>query len=277
MDNVILTKEGLWTDEWVYDKEKEEGEYVRTKLMLDTHLFFAAWNGPLTIEGDVTLSDLVKILKSMDPLVLQFVGVVCGANLDAYLDQDLTPVPDDDDGSKLTHIEVYKYYETSNFDGETWDMTEAVSAHGIGAPWQDAYEGQYKDTPVEERGNSYAIEFTPWNKLMHLPIRLLNPSTLSTTTYKKLDKPKNTGFFDKEGNLKGKGWTRDTEFVGCEIKKVEVNYTLGDFFNGLFNELCFFSTPSRRQEKEYELKERVEDCKRPDAEFYEMKEYEDDK
>lgn len=272
MDNIILTKDGLWTDEWVFDKVKDEGDYVRTKLILDNHLFFAAWNGPLTIEGEVTLTDLVKLLKSMHPLVLQFIGVVCGANLEVYLNQDLTPVPDDDDGSKLKYIEVYKFYETCNYDGKTWEMSESVSAHGIGAPWEEAFEGQYKDTPVEDRGRAYALEFTHWSKLMNLPIRLLNPSSLSTTTYKKLDKPKKTGFFDKDGNIRGEGWTRDTEYVGTETKEMEVTYTLGDFFNGLFNELCFFWTPDKREEKEAEIKDRVEDCKNPDAEFYELKE-----
>jgi hypothetical protein len=268
-DHVILTKDGFYTEEW----DRDKGDYTREKLPLDNHLFFSAWNTTFQIEGPVTLKDFVEILKQMDPLILQFVGFVTGANIEAYLEEDLTPIPDDDDRSELQFIEVYKYYESDNYNIDHWTMESHVSAHGIGGPWADAYPGD--ETPVEKRGNQYAIEFTPWNKMMHLPIKLKETVNFTTTTYKKREKPRKTGFFDKQGKMHGEGWTSDVEHVGWDNKEVVVTYTLGEFFDGLLDELCFFWTPDVRSEKEQDLKEASEEAKQPDAEFYELKDYDD--
>jgi len=264
MDKVILKKDGLWASEWDSKKKKE----VRTKLDTTTHLFLLAWHTPLKIEGKVRLKDLAAYLKSFDPLVLDLVAKLCHANLAEYLkDEHLVPKRDPDRKTKLHAIEVYKYYEMSNYDDlEKWDMQDhTVSAHGIGEPWEEGCE----DVPLEKRGNSYAIEFTPWAYMMNLPLTVKETVTLCKHRWKK-QKPKRMGF-KRKGSKKferGLSWVTDRTTDGFENTDVRVTYQLGEFLYGLFNELCFFVDPVRRDIKEKELMDRYEETKNASEDDY---------
>lgn len=256
MDKVILKKDGLWTSEWDGKKKKN----VVQKLDTTTHLFLEAWHVSLEIKGKVTLRDLTKYLKSMDPLVLDLVAKLCHANLDDYLADDLlVSKKDPDRSSKLTAIEVYKYYEMSNYsDIDKWDMQDrTVSAHGIGAKWEQG------------EGNSYAIEFTPWCYMLNLPLTVKSTVVLCKHKWKKI-KPKKMGFKKNGSNSfeKGLSWVTDRTTDGYENQDVQVTYTLGEFLYGLFNELCFFWSPARRDEQEKELMDRYEECKDAKSEDY---------
>lgn len=260
MDRIILKKDGLWTSEWDGDKKK----HVIERLNTDTHLFFCAWNRPLEIKGTVRLKDLIAYLKTMEPLVLDIIGRMVGANFPDYLKEDLTPVRDPDRKTKLKFIEIFKYYELANHDIDTWDFQDhAVSAHGIGAHWEEGCE----DVPLEKRGNSYAIEFTPWKYLMNLPLRFKETTQITTATYKR-QKPKRMGF-KRKGSKKferGLSWVSDRKIDSWKHQDVKVTYTVAEFFQGLFDELCFFGTPSTRDEHEKELISRYEKVKDRDPE-----------
>jgi hypothetical protein len=257
MDKVILKKDGFWASEWDGKKKK----YKTWKINTTTHLFLEAWHHGLEIKGKVRLKDLVAVLKKFDPLVLDLVAKLCHANLDEYLkDENVVAKRDPDRKSKLTAIEVYKYYEMSNYnDIEKWDMQDhTVSAHGIGAYWEEGCE----DVPLEKRGNSYAIEFTPWAYLLNLPLTMKQTVVLCKHKWKK-QKPKKMGF-KRKGSKKferGLSWVSDRTTDGYENTDVRVTYELGEFLYGLFNELCFFWSPNRRDEKEKELMKSCEDAK----------------
>jgi hypothetical protein len=255
LDKVILKKDGLWTSEWDRDTKK----HVVERLNTDTHLFFQAWNVPLEIKGTVRLKDLLAYLKTLEPLVLDIIAKMTGANLEEYMKEDLVPERDPDRKSKLKYIEVYKYYELTNYDIETWDFTDhAVSAHGIGSPWEDGCE----DVPLEKRGNSYAIEFTPWKYLLNLPLRLKLTTQITKTIYVR-QKPKKMGF-KRKGSKKferGLSWVSDRKISKWEHQDVSVTYTLAEFFDGLLDELCFFWTPAKRDKEMNTLNERVESIK----------------
>lgn len=247
MDKVILKKDGFWTSEWDGKKKKN----VVQKLDTTTHLFLEAWHTSLEIKGKVTLRDLATYLKSMDPLVLDLVAKLCHANLDGYLADDLlVPKRDPDRHSKLTAIEVYKYYELSNYsDIKKFDMQDhTVSAHGIGTKWEQG------------EGNSYAIEFTPWCYMLNLPLTVKATVSLSRHRWKK-QKPKRMGFKKKGSKKFDFSWVSDRTTDKHENEDVGATYTLGEFLYGLFNELCFFWSPARRDEKEKELMDRYEECK----------------
>ena len=249
MDKVILKKDGLWTSEWDGKKKK----HVVQKLDTTTHIFLTAWYSRIEIKGKVTLKDLARYLKTLDPLVLDFVGKLCNANLEEYLrDELLVPKRDPDRKSKLTAIEVYKYYELSNYDDlKSFSMQDhTVSAHGIGEKWEQG------------EGNSYAIEFTPWCYMMNLPLTMKETVVLSRHRWKK-QKPKRMGFKKKGSSSfeRGLSWVSDRTTDGYENEDVHVTYTLGEFLYGLFNELCFFWDPARRDEKEKELLDRYEESK----------------
>lgn len=264
MDKVILKKDGLWCKEWDGKKKK----YRTWKLDTTTHVFLSAWHCNLEIQGKVRLKDLAAYLKTLDPLVLDLVAKLCHANLEEYLKDDLlVSKRDPDRKSKLTAIEVYKYYELSNYDDlDKFDMQDhTVSAHGIGAPWEDGCQ----DVPLEKRGNSYAIEFTPWAYLLNLPLTMKRTVVLSRHKWKK-QKPKKMGF-KRKGSTKferGLSWVSDRTTDGFENEDVRVTYELGEFLYGLFNELCFFWSPTRRDEKEKELMDRFEETKNASEDDY---------
>jgi hypothetical protein len=257
MDKVILKRDGFWASEW---DEKKRKHKVR-KIDTTTHLFLQAWHSRLEIKGKVRLKDLVAILKKFDPLVLDLVAKLCHANLEEYLKEDLLVAKRDPDRkSKLTAIEVYKYYELSNYtDLEMFDMQDhTVSAHGIGAPWEEGCQ----DVPLEKRGNSYAIEFTPWAYLLNLPLTMKETVAVSRHRWKK-QKPKRMGF-KRKGSKKferGLSWVSDKTTDKYENEDVRVTYELSEFLYGLFNELCFFWSPVSRDKKEKELLGRYEKVK----------------
>jgi hypothetical protein len=261
MDKIILKKDGLWVSEWDGDKKK----HVVSRLLTDNQLFFCAWNRPLEIKGTVRLKDLIAYLQTLEPLMLDIIGRIVGANFDDYLKQDLTPARDPDRKSKLKCIEIFKYYELSNqHDIDNWDFQDcAVSAHGIGAPWEEGCE----DVPLEKRGNSYAIEFTAWKYLMNLPLRLKESTQITTATWKR-QKPKRMGF-KRKGSKKferGLSWVSDKTVDNYKQQVVKVSYTLGEFFQGLFDELCFFEAPDVRDAREKEIIGRYEKVKERDPE-----------
>jgi hypothetical protein len=254
LDRVILKKDGLWTKEWDRDTKKN----VTDRLNTDTHIFFTAWNTPLEIKGKVTLRDFLEYLKTLDPLILDMIGKMVGANFEEYFKEPLVSEKDPDRTSKLVAIEVYKYYEMSNHDLENWDFTDhAISAHGIGAKWDQG------------KGDSYAIEFTPWKYLLHLPLRMKEKTTITKTIYKK-QKPKRWGFKKKgsKGFERGLSWMMDRKIDKWEHIDIKVTYTLGEFIDGLFDELCFFWTPATRDKNEKELMGRYEDCKTADPDDF---------
>jgi hypothetical protein len=265
MDKVILKKDGLWTSEWDGKKKKN----IVRKLDTTTHLFLEAWHTRIELKGKVTLRDLAKYLKSMDPLVLDLVAKLCHANLQEYLTDDLlVPKKDPDRQSKLTAIQVYKYYELSNYsDIKKFDMQDhTVSAHGIGEEWPLS-PGEKPPKTKEEKAkrakcNSYAIEFTPWCYMLHLPLTMKETVALCRHRWKK-QKPKRMGF-KKKGSTefeRGLSWVSDRTTDKYENEDVGATYTLGEFLYGLFNELCFFWSPSRREEQEKVLMDRYEKCK----------------
>jgi hypothetical protein len=115
---------------------------------------------------------------------------------------------------------------------------------------------------LEKRGNSYAIEFTPWAYLLNLPLTMKETVAVSRHRWKK-QKPKRMGF-KRKGSKKferGLSWVSDKTTDKYENEDVRVTYELSEFLYGLFNELCFFWSPVSRDKKEKELLGRYEKVK----------------
>lgn len=268
MDSIILKKSGFWSREW----SKSSGKYdLLLVSMQQPKNVCMAWNVPITIQGQVRLKDLLGVLAKAGSATIDTIGRLTGANLAAYLKEPLVPVRDPDRYSRLKFVEVFRYYELDNYDTiDGWELSGSVSAHGVGKPWDD---DSCKDVPVEDRGCSYAIEFTPWKYLLNLPLRLQNPVYLGTTTWRKTEKRK-VGFVKKNGKQSGKPlFETDRKLVKMERREIAVSYTLGEFLYGLFDELCFFHTPQRCEEESALLKKKLDDAKSAGPEdFLELKE-----
>lgn len=79
-----------------------------------------------------------------------------------------------------------------------------------------------------ENSEGIAIEFCNWSSLKHLPIKISNE-----------------GIFMEDYNYKSR-------------EKINTWFTVSQFFNCLFGELCFFDLPETREEKFKDLKETIE-------------------
>lgn len=227
---ILLKKDGLWLREW------EERKWQSCPMSLHPEDFFPHWNDPFEIKGRVTLQNLVdNVLLKLHPQTRLIVDSITDANLEDYLRPEQL-VPKRERKCEVKGIEVYKTFELSNFrEVKEWDFEEGnVSAHGLGK----GEEGPF------------AIEFDPWAHLLHLPLSLQTTAKLCTSTFKKC-RPKKL--------IKGWGLTSDRESVSYENQEIFVSFTLGEFFCGLFNELCFFSCPSRRNAQKANLMATIEE------------------
>jgi hypothetical protein len=85
--------------------------------------------------------------------------------------------------------------------------------------------------------NVYAIEFTPWNQLGHLPLRAKKTAQWAESLWKR----------------NGKGKKR--EFVKLTNREIEWTPTLREFFCGITSELCFFGDPETQERQSNALRE----------------------
>lgn len=218
---------------------------------------------PFEVDSDVTLLDLVKVL-----LVLLAndritdVEKLANSHIVPYLDDYLQhPMPvADDDGQPLEAIEVYRCLELSNYESgeDVYDVNSYTCAHGVGAIHPDVLESVKlgKMTAEEAKNcNTYAIEFTPWQKMLHLPIRIRELTYFSESVWKKCP-PKEMSFGVLGSKRKVKFGKTEREPVDMKKgmdRKIRWQMNLREFLVGLFNELSFFGSPARRDDKSNEL------------------------
>lgn len=139
---------------------------------------------------------------------------------------------------ELASIEVGKYYEANEYDDFS-SINEVVRC-----------SGRYKEPRVSEHDPNHvdelcAIEFCHWNALKNLPLTLDLSATL----------------------------TIDMDYK--KAKTYEASITVSDFFNGLFDEICFFGSPSRRDDEVEELQRRMKEIEDGTAELIPWEEVKD--
>lgn len=276
-DIVRLNKEGLFGE--YYDSKLEEmiTEGIHAGGKKRGEFFWRNMNTPFAIEGTVTLRDLIDVMMDMNAEDLRALSTIADANLAPYLveySKNPGSIPDDDDdGSRLKYIEVYKCMEFSNWEScdDLFSMEYYTSAHGIGEIWKEAKEdlkaGKIKEADAQHC-DCYAIEFTPWQKMLDLPIRMKDHFYITETVWKKnKNKKKKNWLKDTSGKPSSIFRTLDRELVNRSNRadkgrKVRTEMTLQEFFKGLFNELCFFGSPERRDAESGVLKERIDDVEK---------------
>jgi hypothetical protein len=133
-----------------------------------------------------------------------------------------------DDEDELRWVEVYKYIEIDNHaDLENPKYSEYTSAQGIGKPWKDEWGGKLHMTDEEKEKlgyNTYALDFTPWMALKNVPLR-----------------------------IRPKAYYRELDRDQLVRREIDYTMTLGEFLSGITDELCFFRSPERAEEKKAEL------------------------
>lgn len=267
---VKLSKEGLFGEKWSKRLEDYVVEGIRAGGRKKGEFFFFNSHTQIKIEGKVTLLDLIKIMADMNADELHALSTISNANLAPYLidfASNPDPIPDDDAYGKLTAIEVYKSVELDNHESgdELFDLSVSTCAHGIGEIWEDCMkevrEGKKKLDDVKDC-NSYAIEFTPWQKMLDLPIQI-RPLIYHTEIVWKPCKPRKweIGILGSKRKFNMGRVSRDIVERKAD-KKVRGPMSLSEFFTGLFNELCFFGSPVSRDDQKKVLDSRVKDVEK---------------
>lgn len=273
-DEIKLNKEGLFGER--YDRKHKDRivEGIRAGKRKKGEFFYYNARAPLTIEGKVTLLDLIKIMAKMNSDELHALSTISDANLAPYLIdfcENPDPIPDTDDFGKLTAIQVYKILELSNWDScdDVFDMQLHASAHGIGEIWSDSMkevnEGRAKLEDVKDC-NCYAIEFTPWQKMLDVPITIKEFVNYGEVIWKRT-KPREFKIGVMGSKKKHSFGKIDREIVNRDEmrkgqKKIRTQVSLQEFFNGLFNELCFFGSPAKRKDEDDILRDRMKDVEK---------------
>ena len=274
-NDVKLTNEGLFGEKYSKRIKDTIVEGIRAGGRKKGEFFFYNCNTPFSIEGTVTLLDLIKILSKMNAEELHALSTIADANLAPYLidfADSPDPIPDTDDFGKLTAIQVYKILELSNYSSctDVFDMEMYSSAHGIGEIWAESMkevtEGR---TTLEDvkNCNCYAIEFTPWQKMLDLPITIKEFVNYGEIVWKKV-KPKEWKIGVVGSKKKHSMGKIDREIVNRDemrkgsSKKIRTQLTLREFFHGLFNELCFFGSPNTRKEQSDVITDRMKDVEK---------------
>jgi len=269
-DKVRLTKDGLFGERW----SKKFKDYVvdgfRAGGTKKGEFFWRNRNIDITVDEGVTLLHLVKAMADMNTDELHALCLLSNANLAPYLIDFCDhpePMEDADKFGKLTAIEVYKTIEFDNHGSgdDVFDVTISTCAHGKGEIWEDCMDqvraGTKKLDEVKEC-NSYAIEFTPWQKMLDIPIKI-RPLIYHTEMVWKPCKPKEWKIGVLGSKKKHSMGKITREIVERKSdKKVKGPMSLGEFFTGLFNELAFFGTPNSRKEQHDIINDRVEDVEK---------------
>lgn len=230
--NVVLMRDGFYGER--YDESKKE---IASEKIKDTkELIIANWESDFEIRGLVTFQNFVEFLESMRADDLTLLSIMTNSNIDRFVDdfrKNRESIVEDD---SLTHIEIYRSLELSNYEmkKDEFNITDYTSATGIGKAWGDVPEC-----------NSYALEWTPWQKLLHLPLVLRKHVSFSEELWVKTSKK--TKFANTD-------YTVDSKIDQIVRKKVVAKYSLREFMLGIFNELCFFKSPEHRDSENEQMK-----------------------
>lgn len=232
----------LLQTEWVYDDEKEEGSYVTSELddFAATGLLFEHCE----LADDITLRDIFLLLEKN----LDFYQVVIRNWVEELVREGLDgPTVPDNESPYIDYLELYWHFEGSKFEGKrTLGGYSFPEFHGVS---KALTEEELKDYPGFKAGDviNIAVDFTPTNKLMDLPVKLKKKPWIAEDD---LDIDFKTA--DKQEVLNSY-WSTDS-YDDCI-------YTLGHILYGIIWELSFCGSPKDRDDKAEMLKERVESIK----------------
>lgn len=245
--DLTLTNEGrIILKEWFYDETIKKGEYLFYDVTDDPYRYLLK---SCKIEDGFTLDHLFKIVSNQS-YTLNLIMRNCWiesyiahyrANRDSWVLADHQYAPDG-----IEYLELYWYPEVDDYGTAPYLFgADMPNFHGIGWELQeDKWEDWNKEEPSWRKGAriSWGIDFSPIETLLHLPIRLNEKFAIR-------DSIKNWSLYDESIPVERRG-------ILAEVKK---KYTLQNVIEGVFWELSFYGSPSDKDEKSEELKERMDE------------------
>lgn len=240
MEEMKICKDGkLLETRWVYDEEKEEGEYI-TKDITDqaiSRLFDVC-----TLEDGVTLKDIFLLLNTeldiFDAVLRNWTKEIVQEGLSQTEEKKNEYNPEE-----IEFLELY-WYTYLDKSENIFGGFSRPSFHGIGWELKEDKMASWDKTHVEwPKGERipWSLSFQSSKDLIHLPVKLNKTFPIY-----------NEDVTDKVNYL-----YLLTKFEGAQ-------YTLGNILYGIMWELSFHGGPEDRDSKGGELKDIAEKLKERD-------------
>jgi len=244
MSTLILKPGGLLIEKrWVYDEKIKKGNYEHTLISTgndneDSYLL-SLLNTTIELDNEFTVRDWFKLIINYP--VYQKLDLFTPSFLNEYYSCPEKECFDPD--GKLQDIVFQKIISTENYDPEKEDKYECEIYMDIC--------GRYKD-----ENTHYGIEFTPLKDYLDTPMKLLDGIITKTIPILKEIK-------EAKKKKRHSDYTYD-----YKKEEVRVYYTLFEFITSFIYEISFFGTPERRDKKNKELLEQIDDVKSGKAKTY---------
>lgn len=221
----------LTKDKIIYSNQfnPESDKYVEKEV---PHLHFYL-NEEVELSDDFTLGDLFKYIERNKGIFnVVFSSQLGHYPLQVYLDEINKPGPEKDD--EIDFLEIQRC-------GEYWnegDIELFIDFRGIN----------------EKEDIGYAVEFTPLNKLKHLPLRLNKDFSISEMKIPPRIIMYLVGLLKKISIPLGK-W--DTPFDRIFVKG-KINFTVYELISSVLYEISFVGSPEERDAEWSMVKEDIE-------------------
>jgi hypothetical protein len=225
--SLIFRKAGLFQKEWKYDEEKQEGQYVETRVQEITDVWFDTVE---EFEDGLTFRDFIKCFITLwddwSRADIDFIDMMTGECLIPFLlEMDETPPKPHIDDDPFTYLEIYNAPSLQKYHkDERYSFEEYWGIHGRG-------------TKQTEDDCFYSLSYSHWGMFADVPVKLNTKTELSVTTW--------TGRKDWE----------------THSYPTEMYPRLGDLINDVLADLCFCGSPQRRDNQFTEIMDRTQDAK----------------
>jgi hypothetical protein len=229
---LTLKKDGvLISHKWEYDADKGEGQYVDHDVSLSTYNHLSKY---VKIEEGVTLEDLFALVSDESDILN---AVFRNCWIKEYIDEWMhlcsmnyqSPIHEySEDG-----LEFLELYHIADMQDGYLHIPEYPAFHGLGWELKTDHDSWKKGTRIP-----WAIEFSPIDELLHLPLKINEEFTIYKDT------------LDSD-------WSKDNQVLFTAKKKM----TLQDVIGGVFWEIPFCGGPKEKNESREELDKRSDEVK----------------
>ena len=174
MEGLYLKPGGkLENVEWNYDERTESASYVTTEV---TNYVISFLMVPVTLEGDIRLMDIFKLLQAEPLLPILFRRDWADEYLHDALTCSVVPYTGQYAPGDIEYLELYQLWDKNSKTKEINGVNH-FHFHGIGFQLQDDVKDgdsllYSKDTRI-----AWSTSFTRLNELLDIPLRV-NPTVL---------------------------------------------------------------------------------------------------
>lgn len=213
--DLIIKKGGI-----LFNQESKEIEYTTAARLFES----------CSLDKDITLKDIFTLIEKE----IDIYKIVLNNWIDEYIEESKKPTKEIE--KDIEYLELHWGIEEYTYEKNT-ELCNADFPDFRGKGFI-AKNDEYEDGRLYlKKGNRthYAIEFSPVNELMHLPVKLNNKLYIQKSNY-------------------------DTKTYNKSIE-MERTFTLGQILHGIVFELSFTGSPKDRDDKKEDILKTVDEIK----------------